>query len=324
MVFASTYSTPTPSASLKDRCKIIFGAVFFPIQTLRWKRFIARSAVLSDLARMYPRMLHKIYRPYVSGHLGCRERVDALIQHYSAVLALGMGPVLERAAVEPVILAEVFGKSGRAVQLGMRAVNVLHREGELALELALAGETVFTVAFSVVQDKGQAKLCLGALQGLRSGHGPEVVKMLTKELYGWRPKSFLIACLRALGEIIGSNDIILVSNANRVAINPHRRRRISADYDRTWAELSADFRADGNFQIPCREPAPDFSTIPANKRSEMRKRLALFALVRTILKENFARIAPYSGLEREELPRTWLDQTELIAVSSEEPFGMPV
>lgn len=72
---------------------------------------------------------------------------------------------------------------------------------------------------------------------------------------------------------------MLVSNRNRVTVNWRRTAQISSDYDATWRELDATPCPDGNYSLPCRAASIDWAMIPTNKRSELRKRHALLALV---------------------------------------------
>lgn len=267
-----------PSPTLKDRAKLLLGAAVYPEETSRWRRYVQSHPVLGELAPFYPRILHKIYRPWLSNHLGCRERVAALVSHYSAVSETGLGPLVRRAALVPVTLAEFAGKSGAALSLQLAAINVGHREGELALLLASEGRIAYTASFALQSADGRLQLVLGGLQGLRAADGAALIQRLTRELHGCRPKNFMVAMLRQLGASIGCDKLVLVSNRNRVVVNWRRTNRILSDYDTTWRELNAAPRSDGNFELPSL-PAfcTDLALVPANKRSALRKRHALLA-----------------------------------------------
>jgi hypothetical protein len=134
------------------------------------------------------------------------------------------------------------------------------------------------------------------LQGLRSPEGPLLIKAATRDLFGCRPKTLMVTMVRSLGEFFGCGRMLLVSNDNRISINRWRRRKITSNYDQTWQEMSAQRRPDGNFELPCRIVEPfDLASIPSNKRSEMRKRVALLEAV-----EHDLRLC----LECKRLPRT--------------------
>jgi uncharacterized protein VirK/YbjX len=268
-----------PSPTWKDRAKLLLGAAVYPSQTRRWRAYVNTHPILRDLASLFPRVVHKIYRPYLSKHLNCRERVNILVWHYTIMLEAGLGHMIHRGSRTPVTIAQFEGKSGDSFQLTLAAINTAHREGELALQLVASGRTVYTASFVLLHEQGTRQIALGTLQGLRAADGAQVIKRATRELYGCRPKNLLIAALRQIGGCLGCSKLVLVSNDNRITVNWRRTARISSDYDATWRELDATLRADGNYELPCRQAPIELMAIPTQKRSEFRKRLALLAQV---------------------------------------------
>ena len=130
---------------LKDRVKLSLGAIVYPIQTHRWLMFLHANPVLGELAKSYPRLIHKIYRPYLSNHLSCADRVDVLIGHYSLLFKVGFGDFVRQAATRPITVCEFAGKSGTQFQLQLSAINEGHREGELCLRLLSNGVYIYSV-----------------------------------------------------------------------------------------------------------------------------------------------------------------------------------
>lgn len=263
----------------KNHFKLLTGAIAYPVQSRRWRRFVRSHAVLSKLALHYPHLLHKIYRPYLSRELGCAARVDLLIGHYRLLFDARLGDLLGRAALQPVPVAEFAGKSGAIFTLQLGAIGVAHREGELTLSLMQHGRCLYQSSFVMASDGGELVVALGSLQGLRASDGADVIKVATRELHGCRPKNLMVAVVRALGQHFGATRMLLVSNRNRIAVNRRRALRISADYDQTWDELGARRRADGNFELPCADNAPDFDAIASHKRAIARRRNALLAAI---------------------------------------------
>jgi uncharacterized protein len=278
------YSTELPSArrgrpTLKDRAKLILGAALYPAQTKRWKRYVQRHPVLQELAPGLPKIVHKIYRPYLSNHLSCTSRVRVLMDHYTAISEAGLVPLVRRAASEPVTVAQCEGKSGATLKVHLSAVRDAHREGELALHLSCDGRTLYTASFTLLMQTDERQLALGGLQGLRATDGAAVIKQCTRELHGCRPKNFMVTILRQLGACLGCAKLVLVSNQNRIVVNWRRGGRISADYDTTWRELDATQRSDGNFELPCPASSPAMASVPSHKRADIRRRAALLSSV---------------------------------------------
>ena len=264
---------------IKDNLKLLLGAIVYPVQSRRWRHFVRGNAVLRELARHYPRIRHKIYRPYLSGGLSCSERVDVLIGHYSHIFRAGLGELTGAAASLAVPLAEFTGKTGALFQLRLSAINVGHREGELTLKMMHEGECLYAASFALITLHGAPAIALGALQGLRSLNGAAVIKGVTRELHGCRPKKLMVAVVRAIGDALGCSRLLLVSNKNRITVNGRRAGRISSNYDETWEEMGAVRRADGNFELPCTDPGQDITLVASNKRAEARRRGALLGSV---------------------------------------------
>jgi len=269
----------TAGALLKRHAKLALGALVHPVQARRWRRFVRDDAVLLDLAGRFPHLLHKIHRPYLSRRLDCAARVDVLIDHYRHLFAAGYRDLLWLAACRPVRVATFAGRHGTVFEVHLSAVGACHREGELTLMLMHGGRCLYRAGVVFVRDRDGPALALGVLQGLRAPDGAAAIRTATRELHGCRPKVLLVAAVRALGVQLGAGRLLLVANRNRIAVNRRRARRISADYDGTWSELGAYARADGDFELPCAEAAPDLDQVPSRKRAQARRRNALTAAI---------------------------------------------
>ena len=269
----------TAGAFLKCHAKLALGALVHPVQARRWRRFVRGDAVLRDLAGRFPHLLHKIHRPYLARRLDCADRVDILIHHYRHLFAAGYRDLLRLAAWRPVRVASFAGRQGLVFDVHLSAVGTCHREGELTLMLMQGDRCLYRAGVVVVRDRGAPALALGVLQGLRAPDGAAAIRAATRELHGCRPKTLLVTAVRALGVQLGAGRLLLVGNGNRIAVNRRRAGRISADYDRTWAELGAHARADGDFELPCAEAAPDLDRVPSRKRAQARRRNALTAAI---------------------------------------------
>ncbi|MGZ5141318.1 MAG: DUF535 family protein, partial [Burkholderiales bacterium] len=163
MYLTELLTASAPRSSLKDRAKIVLGAAIYPKQTKRWKSYVEQHALLRDLAPLHPQIVHKIYRPFLSNHLTCAARVDILMNHYRRVADMGLAQLVRRAALAPVTLAEISGRSGNIIALRLAAINVAHREGELALQLVFDRRTVYTLGFTFFDSAGYPQLALGCL-----------------------------------------------------------------------------------------------------------------------------------------------------------------
>jgi len=273
----------------KDRLKVCMGALLHPGSTKRWLRYVHGTPALADAASACPKLLTKVFRPYLSTQLGMGARVDTLIDHYETVKILGLEGFFSAAVRAPLSLYEGQTKSGQSFQLSLSAVHDGHREGELCLRLSLQGQSLFGLSFVLSHQDGGLFMKVGRLQG-ESGEGArELVREATKEFHACRPASLLVTAARQLAEVLGCQALLLVSNRQRIAINLWRRWRISANYDQTWAEMGAVQRPDGFFQLDAQGlQTPDYESIPSKKRSEFKKRVALLDAVYNGLQERLA------------------------------------
>lgn len=273
---------------VKDRLLLLGGSLRHPRPTLRWLDFLASDPALAALVQSCPRMGVKIYRPYLSGCLGCSGRADALIVHYRHLMRAGLFSLMSQCATAPLSLARFAGKSSRVFELDLYGGRLEIREGELFLRLAMDRAVLYRIAFTLVEQDGAILLRIGCLQGLRADDGVDAVRSATRELHACRPKNFLIAVARDIADFLGCRAVIGVSNRNLVAPSARRLTHAGTDYDQTWDELGATQREDGDYELPRADILrTSYDDLPSKKRSEARKRMALmqsaFDLVRFAL-----------------------------------------
>jgi uncharacterized protein VirK/YbjX len=258
---------------LRERIKIRVRALLHPLQTPAWLRLLNSHPAFSDYVRNCPRFLYKVYRPYSSHTLAPEDRLELIRAHYDFVFRRGLGQIVSRASMGPVVLAACEGKSGLPYEIQLRTVTMFDREGELVLQLAQDGKVIYTVAFTVAPRAGRPALSIGCVQGGKLDDAREAIRLATRDLHGLRPKQLMVSLVRQLGFEYGCERMHLVSNRNRVIYKAIRHGRVLADYDLLWEELGAAKNAGGDYELDCAPlAAPDLEAIPSKKRSEARKR----------------------------------------------------
>jgi uncharacterized protein VirK/YbjX len=267
-----------PLAYVREMVKLNLRALAYPGATRRWLQLLNSHPAFAEMADACPRLLYKIYRPYLTNTLDMDGRVAVLASHYQFMFRRGLAQTMAQAARGPLALAAIEGKSGVRFDLALRAIGVAEREGELVLQLNCAGHLVYSVAFSFSDHDGAPAARVGCLQGPKHGDKLALVREATRELHGMRPKQLMVTLVRALGAALGCTELRLVGNANRTARSALEGGRLLADYDQTWREIGATEQADGDFAMPCAPlAAPDMDAIASKKRSEARKRHELVA-----------------------------------------------
>lgn len=239
-----------------------------------WLDLLNSHPLFAEMVKAKPRLLYKIYRPYLSNTAGPATRLDWLNSHYRHIFRHGLGPLTVQAARGAVVLATLEGKNGLPLRLELRAIEPMEREGELVLQLWLGAELVYNVAFSFLPgNNGEMLLGIGCIQGPKGERGLQLNKDATRELHGLRPKNLLIKLLSQIAHDHGCGALRLVGNANRAVCGAMRQGKVHADYDTLWLELGAVQRADGDYQLASEAIcAPDLSEVASKKRSEVRKR----------------------------------------------------
>jgi uncharacterized protein VirK/YbjX len=282
---------------LKERVKMLAGALLFPRVTKRWLQELESVPVLRTLAEREPRMHYQIYQPYLSGHLGVGARAIAMAAHYRLLHELGWGRMALMSSTSPIVAARLAGKSSAEFEILLSTAHVNEREGEQALQLAIDGRVIYTASFSFGLDGGRRQLTIGSLQGLRAADGEDCMRLATRELHGTRPSNFMLTLLRDLAAVIGCSDVILVSNRNRIVVNHRRRKRITFDYDAIAGELGGALNAHRNFLLAPRvADSLDEREIPSPKRAAYRRRTALIASARNQILQLAAELAGRSPL----------------------------
>jgi uncharacterized protein VirK/YbjX len=292
--------------------KLQLRAFAYPHLTSSWLDLLNSHSLLREMATAQPRLIHKVYRPWLSQRMCRRQRLDALIAHYRFVLQRGWGEMVAEAARRPTELAAFEGKSGARYSIELCAVVPMEREGELVLQLRCGDALVYSVAFSFLPEGRKVQVGIGCIQGPQSGAGLELSRNATRDLHGLRPKNLLVRLVRQIGHANGCPQLVLVGNGNRtVAKKSLRQGKVKADYDELWLEMGARRRHDGDYELDC-EPLqpPSMDEVPSKKRSEVRKRHELMESVNTTV---LARLAPKPGLNAP-LPRE-RSRIELVAAA---------
>ena len=260
----------------RERFKLLLGSVLHRRATKRWVAFVRGSAFLWQKIEHSPKLLTRIYRPYGFEPLDCRERVDVLLNHYATLNEKGLTSLLDLSLDKPLLLSEVASKSAHPMRLSLVSLAEGHREGEMSLLLEWENRVVFTVSFLLTSTAQNFDLIITRLHGNRDPDARDVIRQATKAFYGLRPGVLITHAARQFACLLGCQRVLLVSNRQRVALNPIRRRQIKTDLNAFWRELGAQEDRSGFFSIsPEVVLTQDFSDVPSNKRADAKRKVAL-------------------------------------------------
>jgi len=263
---------------VREFIKLKLRSLAHPRATRRWLHLLNSHPAFAEYVRHSPRLMYKIYRPYMTLQLPMEARLAALTVHYTTVFERGLGDMVALAAAAPLPLVRFEGRDGGAYDIALRAIAPLEREGELVLQLREADAPLYAVAFTFAERDGKLAVNIGCIQGAKDEGTREAIRRATRQLHGLRPKQLLVSVIRHLGHEFGCGELRLVANANRVVRSALRKGTVHADYDQLWDEMGAIRRADGDFSLSCAPLAePDLENVPSKKRSEARRRHSMLA-----------------------------------------------
>jgi len=265
-----------PAYRPKDRMKMAIGYLLSPGASRDWLDFIAETSFLASALKHQPKLITKIFRPYLAAGLSCAERVQILKTHYQSVQGLGLAEWMEKALAAPQLVYQGSTKSDSVFALYLSASDQGHREGEFCLSLIYQGHSLFELNCTLAVIDHTTCLMVGRLQGTAQEQAQLLVRQATSDLHACRPANLMLHAARNLAAIWQCDSLLLISNRKRIALNVWRRFHITANYDKTWTEAGATLRADGWYEIaPLTEKEIDLSDIASKKRAEAKRKQAL-------------------------------------------------
>jgi uncharacterized protein VirK/YbjX len=256
--------------------KMAIGYLLSPGASRDWLDFIAKTSFLASALKHQPKLITKIFRPYLAAGLSCAERVQILKTHYQSVQGLGLAEWMEKALAAPQLVYQGSTKSDSVFALYLSASDQGHREGEFCLSLIYQGHSLFELNCTLAVIDQTTCLMVGRLQGTAQEQAQLLVRQATSDLHACRPANLMLHAARNLAAIWQCDSLLLISNRKRIALNVWRRFHITANYDKTWTEAGATLRADGWYEIaPLTEKEIDLSDIASKKRAETKRKQAL-------------------------------------------------
>lgn len=151
------------------------------------------------------------------------------------------------------------------------------KEGLLTLLLTLENQGVYHANFRFGKGfNGEPAMWIGTIQGYKDGL--DNAKTVTKKMFGYRPKNFIMFLLRHIAVLCKVESIYAVSDegfyANTHLVRGHRAK--VAELDPLWEESGGVVCSDDRFfNIPLEEYRKPIEEIKSQKRSQYRKRYEL-------------------------------------------------
>lgn len=263
------------------RRKFVLRSLATPFATAKWMSILVRQPCLLQLLNAQPGLPCRLHRPWLSVNISRQMAIDALRWHYQSLMqqlpASVLNGYLSRHGVE---LATLNGKNDQPYSLRLRADAMLDKEGEATLVFCDAEQTVLAeLTFTLCPVEGKNTLYIGGLQGAKAHVDHQLIQSATKACHGLFPKRLLVEAAMAMGEKLGVEQILAVSNQTHIYRNWRYRQKkqdkLHADYDGFWLSLGGEPTARGDYQMPLAMPRKPMEEIASKKRAEYRRRYEL-------------------------------------------------
>ena len=231
--------------------------------------------LLQELITVYPSFIEKPLKPYGCVSWDKKQRMQMLKKHLQFMLKNFSSNLFNIYQHEGLKLSQITDKNDIVYNIYLDAGY--SREGSLGLTLTDSNDTqLYCISFTV--DQEQSHLHIGALQGPDSDieNRQELIKELTKGLYGLRPKALMVELVLIFANVYQLKNITAVSNKGHIyqALRyiGSKRNAVSCDYDQIWQEYHGVKQSNVIYKLPLLPIRKDLTTLNRNKRKLYKNR----------------------------------------------------
>jgi hypothetical protein len=231
------------------------------------------------------------------------ERLDGIINHFNYIQNIFTDEAIQSMySIDKDNLLDDVSRIKRGIvvwkskELDMKAQLYYgagqRKEGLLTLLLTLENQGVYHANFRFGKGfNGEPAMWIGTVQGYKDGL--DNAKTVTKKMFGYRPKNFIMFLLRHIAVICKVESIYAVSDegfyANTHLVRGHRAK--VTELNPLWEESGGVVCSDKRFfKIPLEEYRKPIEEIKSQKRSQYRKRYDLLDQYQEEVQEN---LKPY-------------------------------
>jgi uncharacterized protein VirK/YbjX len=272
---------PTDSTfCFAKRLLTVFWCFPFLRQASAWLESANNPLLARELMHM-PKIREYLYRPYVNRYWKPAKRLAVIEEHYG--LVNNNASFLDLAPDEYIDLL-VFNLGFDKLRVVLDRPSWMRREGEIGLSLFLGINRIYTVMFLLSGSPGNMKLIVGSVQGTHIKPAQNEYKLLTKTLYGIRPRDFLIHITKMISDELGCTEILGVSDAAHRSSHLFSRANKHISYNAIWLEHGGEKSGKDFFKLVPKFIKRKDTNIAARKRALYRRRYQFLDELRLLLK----------------------------------------
>ena len=223
-----------------------------------------------------PHLLEKVFRPYLSLKKSNYENAQIISSHYGYIKSNFKYNELNLKLSNEGIILFYFEVDKRLYTAKLIYDSKFRREGEITLQIQDDNcEPIYSLSFCF-HNSDNLNILIGSLQGPVSSPSTNLlIKKLTKQLYGLRPKDLMIKILIGIANTLNINKIYAISNKYHVFnTNRYKSINVSSNYDNHWSNISGKKVTQDFFLLPSTDLRKSPEDISRNKRAMYRKRYA--------------------------------------------------
>lgn len=243
---------------------------------LNWIKYLNSNAKIIEWCSDYEADFYlKFHNAYLSNSFDNRQKLHSLTNHYDWLFSQIDTELCKNKALT-LLQYQIEGEKPQLLTLNLYFKGKHRREGESCILLELDGQVQYALSFSYIILDGKSSFFIGGLQaGKQDKTNSDTIKLLTKALYGLRPKQLLLHGLSTLCDFYDVVHIIGVSNQNHFYQHSRKKRdrnRVKTNLDEFWLDFNATLDQFGNYVFYPLNNQIDLSEIASKKRSQYRKR----------------------------------------------------
>ena len=224
-----------------------------------------------------PSVLGNLIWPYIHKDWNVAERFSSITNHYLLLKELPKFLDVSDGTPKEIVNLNAFSPNTAIV---LDKPRWFVREGEIVLNIFHHDLRAMSIAFSLGYHNNEIVLYVGGIQGIHSGvpsqKSLEIIKQLTKDFHGLRPRSFVITALRMIATRVGASKILAVDQTHRHHHHPYFKSSTKSlsntNYDEIWIDNEGAPHADGFYHLKTSTAQKDLSEFESKKRSMHRKR----------------------------------------------------
>ena len=233
---------------------------------------------LTGVLEHFPALLEKPFHPYLRADWDLVQRRVAIETHFSIVKEIFGHNAYKIYEPSGYQLFEFVAKTDEVFSVELFPGYL--GEGSMGIRLCDdEGEELYSLTFHLDREDSRT-VTVGALQG-PNDRVPErqaKISMLTKSLFGLRPKALMLEVLFMVTAKLSIHKVYGISNQGHIyqsqVYSDVKRSKMTFDLDSFWAEYNAVKSSEFLFEFPETIRRKAISSLKSSKRSQYRKRYA--------------------------------------------------